>query len=50
MIIIIIVITYLLNIAPFNIKMIKSFLHDFKDIYKNKLTKRIINNYWMRFL
>ena len=29
-----IIIIYLLNIAPFNIKMIKSALHEFKNLYK----------------
>ena len=49
-IIIIIVITtiiiYSLNIALFNIKMIKSTLHEFKNIYKNTIT---IMNY-MKYL
>ena len=31
-------IIYSLNIAPCNIKMIKSFLHEFKNIYKNTVT------------
>ena len=49
-IIIIIIITtiiiYSLNIALFNIKMIKSTLHEFKNIYKNTIT---IMNY-MKYL
>ena len=37
----IIIIIYSLNIAPFNIKMIESALHEFKNIYQN--TKTIMN-------
>ena len=44
-IIIITIIIYSLNIALFNIKMIKSTLHEFKNIYKNTITIMIYMKY-----
>ena len=34
-------------IAPFNIKMIKSALHEFKNIYKNKITIMKYKKYYL---